>query len=81
MIDNKEDWEREEEIEEDHKKIKEMVLKKFLKWKKIFGKVKSERMLTRKVWGYAINLKECYDLAKQLSHFLFFFLFCFVLFS
>ena len=30
-IDNKEDWGREEEIEEDHRKIKEMVLKRFLK--------------------------------------------------
>jgi len=31
VIDNKEDWEREEEMEEDHRKIKEMVPKKFLK--------------------------------------------------
>jgi len=31
VIDNKEDWGREEEIEEDHRKIKEMVSKKFLK--------------------------------------------------
>ena len=30
-IDDKEDWEKEKEIEEDHRKIKEMVLKKFLK--------------------------------------------------
>jgi len=30
-IDDKEDWGREEEIEEDHRKIDEMVLKKFLK--------------------------------------------------
>ena len=30
-IDNKKDQRREEEIEEDHRKIKEMVLKKFLK--------------------------------------------------
>ena len=38
-IDNKEDWGREEEMEEDHRKIEEMVPKKFLKWKKVFGKV------------------------------------------
>jgi len=31
MIDDKENWSREEEIEEDYKKIKEMVPKKFLK--------------------------------------------------
>jgi len=30
-IDDKEDWEREKEIEEDHRKIEEMVLRKFLK--------------------------------------------------
>jgi len=48
-IDDKEDWDREEEIEEDHKKIEAMVPKKFLKWKKVFGKVESERMPTRKI--------------------------------
>ena len=30
-IDDKEDWRREEEIEEDHRKIEEMVPRKFLK--------------------------------------------------
>jgi len=44
MIDDKEDWGREEEIEENYKKIEEIVPKKFLKWKKVFGKVESERM-------------------------------------
>ena len=48
-IDDKEDWRRKEEIEKDHRKIKEMVSKKFLKWKKMFGKIESERMPTRKV--------------------------------
>jgi len=59
-IDNKEDWEREEEIEEDHRIIKEMVPKKFLKWRKVFGKVESERMPTRKIWDHAIDLKETF---------------------
>jgi len=59
-IDNKEDWGREEEIEEDHRKIEEMVPKKFLKWKKVFGKVESERMPMRKVWDYTIDLKEMF---------------------
>jgi len=59
-IDNKEDWGREEEIEEDHRKIKEMVPKKFLKWRKVFGKVESERMPTRKIWDHAIDLKETF---------------------
>ena len=30
-IDNKENWEKEEEIKENHSKIEEMVLKRFLK--------------------------------------------------
>jgi len=58
VIDNKEDWKREEKIEEDHRKIEEMVPRKFLKWRKVFGKVESERMPTRKVWDHTINLKE-----------------------
>ena len=64
-IDDKEDWEREEEIEEDHRKIEEMVPKKFLKWRKVFGKVESERMPTRKIWGHAIDLKETFKLRKE----------------
>jgi len=64
-IDNKEDWGREEEIEEDHRKIEEIVPKKFLKWKKVFGKVESKRMPTRKIWDHAIDLKETFKLQKR----------------
>jgi len=64
-IDDKEDWEREEEIEEDHRKIKEMVPKKFLKWRKVFGKVESKRMPKRKIWDHAIDLKETFKLRKR----------------
>jgi len=63
-IDDKEDWGREEEMEEGHRKIEEMVPKKFLKWRKVFGKVESERMLTRKVWDHTIDLKETFKLRK-----------------
>jgi len=41
-----------------------MVPKKFLKWKKVFGKVESERMPTRKIWDHAIDLKEMFKLWK-----------------
>jgi len=44
----------------DHRKIEEMVPKKFLKWKKVFGRVESKRMPTRKVWDHAIDLKETF---------------------
>jgi len=41
-----------------------MVPKKFLKWKKVFGKVESEKMLIRKVWDHAIDLKETFKPQK-----------------
>jgi len=58
--DDKEDWGREEKVEADHRKIEEMAPKKFLRWKKVFGKVESERMLTRKIWDHTIDLKETF---------------------
>jgi len=64
VIDDKEDWGKEEEMEEDHRKIEEMVPKKFLKWRKVFRKVESERMLTRKIWDHAIDLKETFKPQK-----------------
>jgi len=47
-------------MEENHRKIEEIVSRRFLKWKKVFGKVESERMLTRKIWDHAIDLKETF---------------------
>ena len=63
-INDKKDWRREKEIEEDHRKIEELVPRKFLKWRKVFGKVELERMLTRKVWDHAIDLKETFKPQK-----------------
>jgi len=63
-VDNKKDWGREEEVEVDYRKIEEMVSWKFLKWKKVFGKVESERMPTRKVWDHAIDLMEMFKPQK-----------------
>ena len=64
-MEDKEDWGKDEEVEEDHKKIEEMVLKRFLKWRKVFGKVESERMLTRKIQDHAIDLKETFKPQKE----------------
>jgi len=64
-VDNKENWGREEEVEADHRKIEEIVPQKFLKWKKVFGKVELERIPTRKVWDYAIDLKKTFKLQKE----------------
>jgi len=41
-----------------------MVLRRFLKWKKVFRKVELERMPTRKVWDHTIDLKETFKLQK-----------------
>jgi len=64
VADEKKDWGREEEIEMDHRKIEEMVPKKFHRWLKVFGKVESERMLVRKVWDHAIDLKGNFKVSK-----------------
>ena len=48
-VDNKEDWKREEEVRVDHRKIEEIVPQKFIKWRKVFGKVESERIPMRKI--------------------------------
>jgi len=60
MIDDKKEWEREEEMEENYRKIEKLVPRKFLKWRKVFGKVELEKMPTRKVWDHAIDLKEIF---------------------
>ena len=59
-VDNKEDQGREEEVETDHRKIKEIVLQKFLRWRKVFGKMELERIPTRKIWDHTIDLKEMF---------------------
>jgi len=59
-VDDKKDWGREEEVKVDHRKIEEMVLQKFLRWRKVFGQMESERIPTRKIWDYAIDLKETF---------------------
>jgi len=62
--DEKEDWEREEEMEIDHRKIETMVPERFHRWLKVFGKVELERMPVRKVWDHAIDVKENFKPSK-----------------
>ena len=42
-----------------------MVPRRFLKQKKVFGKVKSERIPTKKIWDYTIDLKEMFKPQKR----------------
>ena len=48
-VDNNKDWGKEEEVEADYRKIEEMVLQKFLRWRKVFGKMELERIPIRKI--------------------------------
>ena len=41
-----------------------MVLQKFLKWKKVFGKVELERIPTRKIQDHTIDLKKMFKPRK-----------------
>ena len=45
-------------IELDREKVREMVPRKFYEWLKVFGKVESERIPTKKPQDHAINLEE-----------------------
>jgi len=51
-------------MELDHRKVEAMVPQKFHKWLKVFGKVESERMPTRKIWDHTIDLKEEFKASK-----------------
>ena len=51
-------WDEEEEAAKSEADAKELVLEKFHKWIKVFGKKQSERMPTRKIWDHAIDTKE-----------------------
>ena len=51
-------WDKEEEAARLEEEAKKLVLEKLHKWIKMFGKNASERMLTRKVWDHAIDVKE-----------------------
>jgi len=48
----------EEEVVKSEAEAKKLVPEKFHKWIKVFGKKQSERMPTRKLWDYAIEVKE-----------------------
>jgi len=63
-VNEKENWEKEEKMETDHRKIEEMVLKRFHRWLKVFGKVESKRILVRKVWDHAIDLNDNFKASK-----------------
>jgi len=51
-------WGEKEKAAKSEEEAKKLVPEKFHRWIKVFGKKQSERMLTRKVWNHAIDVKE-----------------------
>ena len=58
VAEEQEVWDKEEEAARSEAEAKKLVLEKFHKWIKVFGKKQSERMPTRKLCDYAIDVKE-----------------------
>jgi len=57
-------WDKEEEAAKFEVEAKKLVLEKFHRWIKVFGKKQSEQMSTRKIWDYVIDMKEGFALKK-----------------
>jgi len=51
-------WDEGEEVAKSEAEAKKMVPEKYHQWIKVFRKKQSERMLMRKVWDHAIDVKE-----------------------
>ena len=51
-------WDKEEEAARLEEKVRKLMPEKFHQWIKVFGKKQSERILIRKVWDHAIEMKE-----------------------
>ena len=57
-------WDEEEKAARSEVEAKKLVPERFYEWIKVFGKKQLERMLTRKVWDHAIDVKEGFVLKK-----------------
>ena len=64
MAEEWEIWDEEEEAAKSEADAKRLVLEKFHKWIKVFGKKQLERMPTRKIWDHVIDMKEEFVLRK-----------------
>ena len=58
MAEEWEIWDEEEETARSEAEAKKLVLEKFHKWIKVFGKKQLERMPMRKLWNHMIEVKE-----------------------
>ena len=58
VVEEWEVWDEEEEAARSEAEVKKLVPEKFHEQIKMFGKKQSERMPTRKLWDYVIDVKE-----------------------
>ena len=58
VVEKWEIWDEKEEVAKSEAEAKKLVPEKFYEWIKVFGKKQSERMLMRKLWDHAIDVKE-----------------------
>ena len=58
VVEEQKIWDEEKKVARSETEAKKLVPEKFHKWIKVFGKKQSERMLTRKIWDHAIDIKE-----------------------
>ncbi len=68
VVEEWEIWDEEEEAAKSEEEAKKLVLKKFHRWIKVFGKKQLERMSTRKLWNHAIDVKKGFIAMKRESY-------------
>jgi len=65
VVEEWEIWDEEEEAAKLEVETKKLVPERFHKWIKVFSKKQLERMLTRKIWDHAINMKKVFIPRKE----------------
>jgi len=58
VVEEWEIWDKKEEAENSEVETKKIVPEKYHQWIKVFRKKQSKRILTRKLWDHAIDVKE-----------------------
>ena len=64
MAEEWEIWDEEDEVTKLEVEAKKLVLEKFHRWIKVFGKKQSKWMPTQKIWDYTIDMKKGFVLRK-----------------
>ena len=65
VVEEQEIWDEEEEAAKFEEEAEKLVSQRFYKQIHVFGKKVSKRMLMKKLWDYAIEVKEGFVLRKE----------------